>query len=96
MSEDGKSKSGHWQSDLRSSSSFLTIGVQLAGSMLVYIFIGYFLDRWLDTEPWFLIAGALVGMVAFFVQLFKLVKRLEADSKRAKEEKEAGSKRAPN
>lgn len=74
----------HWQSDLQSSSSFLTIGVQLAGSMLVYIFIGFFLDRWLDTAPWFLIAGALVGMVAFFYQLFKLVKRLEADSARRK------------
>ena len=61
--------------------------------MLVYIFIGYFLDRWLDTTPWFLIAGALVGMVAFFVQLFKLVKRLEADSKRAKEERDSNTER---
>jgi ATP synthase protein I len=84
MAGSDKQKDPHWQAELQSSSSFLTIGVQLAGSMLVYIFIGFFLDRWLKTEPWFLIAGAVVGMVAFFYQLFKLVKRLEADSRNRK------------
>jgi ATP synthase protein I len=84
MAGSDEQKDPHWQADLQSSSSFLTIGVQLAGSMLVYIFIGYFLDRWLETEPWFLIAGSVVGMVAFFYQLYKLVKRLEADSRNRK------------
>ncbi len=84
MSEPDSPEKAHWQADLQASSSFLTIGVQLAGSMLVYIFIGYLLDRWLDTTPWLLIVGAVVGMVAFFFQLFKLVKRLEADAKSRK------------
>ncbi len=44
--------------------------------MLVYIFIGYFLDRWLDTTPWLMIVGSVVGMIAFYVQLYKLVQRL--------------------
>ena len=70
-----------WQKGLRDSSSFLSFGVQLAGSMLVYIFIGYFLDRWLETAPWLMLAGAVLGMAAFFIQLFRLVGKLDAGTK---------------
>lgn len=75
-----------WQGGFRSSSSFLTIGVQLAGSMLVYIFIGYFLDRWLDTAPWLLLVGSVVGMFAFYVQLYRLVQRLNTVNSRKKDD----------
>ena len=50
--------------------------------MLVYVLIGYLLDRWLDTEPWFILVGSVVGMVAFFVQLVRLSKRLSAHDKK--------------
>jgi len=81
-------KKKHWQGEFRDSSSFLTIGVQLAGSMLVYIFIGYFLDRWLDTKPWLMIVGSIIGMVAFFVQLYRLVQRLDAHHQHKKNDAE--------
>ena len=55
--------------------------------MLVYIFIGYFLDRWLDTTPWLMIVGSIIGMIAFFVQLYRLVQRLNV--RRPSEEKDA-------
>jgi len=54
--------------------------------MLAYIFIGYFLDRWLDTTPWLLIAGAITGMFAFFIQLVRLVKRLSPPGKAGDDE----------
>ena len=50
--------------------------MQLAGAVLVYVGIGYLLDWWLGTSPWFLIAGAVVGMVAFFVQLVRVVRQM--------------------
>ncbi len=49
--------------------------------MLVYVFIGYFLDKWLDTAPWFIVIGSIVGMVAFFLQLAKIAKRMSRSSK---------------
>jgi len=36
-------------------------------------FGGYFLDRWLGTKPWFLIAGMLMGTVAGFYGMFKML-----------------------
>jgi F0F1-type ATP synthase assembly protein I len=41
--------------------------------MAFFVGVGYFLDRWLDTSPWLLTAGAVVGMVALFVQIFRVV-----------------------
>lgn len=60
------------------------IGVQLAGSMLLYVIAGYLLDRWLDTAPWFILAGSLVGMTAFFVQLARIAKRMNEESEERK------------
>ena len=34
---------------------------------------GYFLDRWLGTKPWLLIAGMLLGTVLGFYGMFKML-----------------------
>lgn len=69
-------------SGLKNAGQYVGTGMQLAGSMMVYVLLGYLGDRWLDTEPWLLVAGAVVGMMAFFVQLFRLVGRMNADTRR--------------
>ncbi len=67
-----------WQSGLREASPYLTIGIQLAGTMIFYVGLGYVLDRWLETEPAFLITGGIVGMIAFFIQLLRISKELSS------------------
>lgn len=73
---ESNSKGGSWQNALHESSPFLGLGIQLAGTMLFYVFVGYMLDRWLNTSPWLLIAGSVVGMIAFFFQIYRLSVRL--------------------
>ena len=63
------------------------LGVQLAGSVLFYVVVGYLADRWLGTEPWLLIVGAVVGMISFFVQLARVVRRLNEDTARRASER---------
>ena len=68
---------------------YLSIGIQLAATMVVYVGIGWLIDRWQDTTPIFLIVGSVVGMVAFFAQLIRVSKELSsknAASKRKGEE----------
>ena len=69
-------KPRNWQGGIKDASPYLTIGIQLTGSMLFYIGVGYLLDRWLDTTPWLLVAGSVVGMIAFFVQLLRVAKEV--------------------
>ncbi len=75
---------------MQESSGYLGLGMQLALSMVFFVVGGYLLDRWLGTAPWLLIAGAVLGMVAFFVQLFRVVgemnKRSAAQQKRERED----------
>jgi ATP synthase protein I len=32
---------------------------------------GYVLDRWLDTSPWLMLVGLLLGIASGFVNLFR-------------------------
>lgn len=40
------------------------MGVELLAATLTWAAIGWFVDRWLGTDPWFLAAGALIGNAA--------------------------------
>lgn len=79
-----------WQSDLAQWSPSLGFGIQLAGSMLVYVLAGYLLDRWLDTAPWFILIGSAIGMVAFFMQVARMSRKMSNEGgKNEAEEKES-------
>jgi len=75
-----------WASKMGQSGEYVGLGLQLAGSVLLYVGLGFWLDRWLDTSPWFLLGGALLGMVAFFVQIVRVVRRMNKETARHLEE----------
>jgi F0F1-type ATP synthase assembly protein I len=45
----------------------------LIGAILILGGIGYALDRWRGTSPWFLLGGLLLGLVVGFYELAKAV-----------------------
>jgi ATP synthase protein I len=47
------------------------VGLTLVISTLLGFGAGYYLDRWLGTEPWLRLAGLLLGVAAGFVNLFR-------------------------
>lgn len=51
-----------------------TIGTELAITVLLGFYGGRALDNWLDTEPWFLVAGVLVGVA---LGIFGIVQTLQ-------------------
>ncbi|MDX1530373.1 MAG: AtpZ/AtpI family protein, partial [Rhodothermales bacterium] len=57
---------------------YLGLGIEIMLSMVFFVVLGYFADRWLGTAPWLLIVGALLGFVAVGATLVKLVRELEA------------------
>jgi F0F1-type ATP synthase assembly protein I len=44
------------------------------GAILLLGSGGYALDRWLGTQPWFLLAGVVVGLCAAFYSLSRAVR----------------------
>jgi F0F1-type ATP synthase assembly protein I len=45
----------------------------LIGAIILLGGIGYAVDRWRGTSPWFLVAGLLLGLVVGFYELAKAV-----------------------
>ena len=62
---------------------FLTLGLQLAISVVVFFFIGYWADGKFGTSPWCTIGGAFVGVAG---GLFKFLREAAALGKRDDEE----------
>lgn len=52
-------------------------GGSFLGSVLAGTLLGYFLDRWLGTDPWLVSIGIIVGAYAGFVQMWGYLKRLD-------------------
>jgi F0F1-type ATP synthase assembly protein I len=60
---------------------YLSLGLELALYLLVFIFIGRFLDRRYGTEPWLMIAGAALGFAGGFYALIRTLGRLSRSEK---------------
>jgi ATP synthase protein I len=45
-------------------------GIDMALVTLVFLGVGYALDRWLDTKPWFMITLVVLALVGEFVRFW--------------------------
>ncbi len=62
------------------------LGLQFALSIILFLYVGQWLDRRLGTEPWLLILGVFTGAGAAFYSMYRT---LMADQKREDEERRA-------
>jgi len=64
-----------WSRTLRDVGPYLGVGITLAVTVLLGIGVGYWLDGKLGTRPAFVLAGAVVGLVAagchFYLQVMR-------------------------
>lgn len=49
----------------------LGAGLQFAGAIILFLFVGRWLDGRLGTEPWLLLLGVAVGAVGGFISLYR-------------------------
>jgi ATP synthase protein I len=66
---------------LRQIGSYSTLGLEMGLSVAVGAIIGYYLDKWLHTDPWLLIVFLIFGVIAGFRSLYRALKRLEREDK---------------
>jgi len=60
---------------VRQSGPYMTASYTLIGAIIGLSLGGYFFDEWLDTAPWLLIAGLIIGLVIGFYEMAKVVFR---------------------
>jgi F0F1-type ATP synthase assembly protein I len=62
-----------FQEIVRKSGPAAAASYALIGAIIVLGLIGYGMDRWLDTSPWFLMGGLLLGIIVGFYDLAKTI-----------------------
>ena len=73
--ENGRPGSGRqwWSREL---GPFLTLGLQLAITVVAFFFLGRWVDRELGTAPWFMLCGLAIGVTGGFIKFFRTVTAL--------------------
>lgn len=50
-------------------------GGSFFGSIMAGALLGWLVDRWLDTDPWLVSAGIVLGSVSGYVRMWELVRK---------------------
>jgi ATP synthase protein I len=50
--------------------------ITLFVSVATFLALGWVVDRWLGTQPWFLVGGIVLGAAAGFYQFVRITSRL--------------------
>jgi F0F1-type ATP synthase assembly protein I len=61
---------------------FLALGIQLAAAVVVFFFIGNFIDQHYGIQPWGKLIGIFLGSAGGFVKFFKTVGQLTEKEKK--------------
>ena len=71
----------------RELAKYSALGLEMALSVVIGMGIGYYLDRWLGTEPWLLIVWIGLGFAAGVRSLYRAAVRSGKDVERDEEER---------
>ena len=79
-----------FSSSMRQAGPYFGLGIELAVSMVFFVLVGYFADRWLGTSPWLLIVGIALSAVATGLTLGRVVRESNRASAVRKAQREEG------
>jgi F0F1-type ATP synthase assembly protein I len=52
----------------------LSLAFEFAGAVFLFWLLGWLLDNWLGTEPWFQVVGSLIGWAGGFLHVYYATK----------------------
>ena len=70
---------------------FAAIGLQFAVSIILFLFIGQWLDRKLGTGPWLVIVSVFAGAGLSFYTMYRKLKAIQARDDAARASRNRGS-----
>ena len=77
QSSNNDSEDSGYGKALRAAGPFLTAGLQMALGIVVFVFLGKWLDEKLNTVPWLMLVGGFIGAGG---GLYKFIKTALASS----------------
>ena len=56
---------------------YLGLGIQFVISLVIFILLGYWLDKKLESSPLYILIGVFLGLFSGFFNLFRVVSRMD-------------------
>jgi len=63
-----------------------SLGLTLPSGIAIGMFFGYWLDKWLKTDPWMIITWTLLGVASGLISLVRGLKKFMRESEFEKED----------
>ena len=57
--------------------SAFRLGTELVAAVIVGTIIGFILDNWFDTKPWFIITFFFLGVIAGILNVIRVAKNMQ-------------------
>ena len=57
------------------------LGTELVAAVAVGTIIGFILDNWFDTKPWFIITFFLIGVIAGIMNVIRVANNMQKEDK---------------
>ena len=61
--------------------SAFRLGTELVAAVVVGTIIGFILDNWFDTKPWFIITFFLIGVIAGIMNVIRVANNMQKEDK---------------
>ena len=61
--------------------SAFRLGTELVAAVVVGTIIGFILDNWFDTKPWFIITFFFIGVIAGIMNVIRVAKNMQKEDK---------------
>jgi F0F1-type ATP synthase assembly protein I len=62
-----------YNESFRAVAPYLTLGAQLAATVIAFFFIGKFADEYFRTTPWLMITAIVIGSAGGLIKFFRTV-----------------------
>ena len=61
--------------------SAFRLGTELVAAVVVGTIIGFILDNWFDTKPWFIITFFFIGVIAGILNVVRVANNMQKEDK---------------
>jgi F0F1-type ATP synthase assembly protein I len=61
---------------MQTAAPYMTLGIQIASAVVMFLFVGKYADDALGTKPWLMVAGIVIGFTGGMIHFFREVTAL--------------------
>ncbi len=72
---------------MQAAAPYMTLGLQIAIAVVVFVFLGKMADDAAGTKPWLMVTGVFIGFAGGMIHFFRAVNEIDKKEKHERHDK---------